>query len=168
LTFSGSGASSRCAIWSRTSPIAKRPINTVTKSTPVRKNGTPKVKRSMPHWASVPIVPRNMPTQRDTRAVDSEAWPSTATLASPNTTTAKSSTVEKVSANVANGGAKKARNKALTRPPKAEDMMARPSAYCVCPWRLRRYPSQVAGTSIGSPGMLKRMPVIDPAKTPPQ
>ena len=63
---------------------------------------------------------------------------STETLARPNTTTAKNSTVEKPSAIRAKGGAKKARKSALTRPPKAELMIASPSAYWVLPWRLRR------------------------------
>ena len=97
------------------------------------RNGTPNVKRSTPYCASVPMVPRKMPVKSEMRAAGIDDCPSTDTLASPKITTAKNSTVENPSANAAKGGAKKARNSALTRPPKAEDMMARPSAYCVLP-----------------------------------
>ncbi len=125
-------------IWSSTSPMAKSPMRTVTKSTPVLRNGMPKAKRSTPYWASVPMVPRNIPLKSETSAAAIDDWPSTETLARPKTTTEKNSTVENESAKRANGGAKKARKSALTRPPKADDMMARPRAYCVWPWRLIR------------------------------
>src|SRR5215813_3889071 len=114
------------------------------------------------------MVPRNIPVKSETSAAAIDDWPSTETLARRNTTTEKNSTVEMERAKRANGGAKKARKSALTSPPKADDMMARPSAYCVWPWRLIRYPSHVVGTFMGSPGMLKRIPVIEPPKTPPQ
>ena len=120
-------------ICSSTSPMAKRPISTVTKSTPVVRNGTPKTKRSTPYWASVPMVPRNMPAKSEISAAGSEDWFSTDTPARPKTTTEKNSTLESVRAKRANGGAKKARKSALTSPPTAEDMMARPSAYWVRP-----------------------------------
>ena len=113
--------------------MAKRPISTVTKSTPVVRNGTPKTKRSTPYWASVPMVPRNMPAKSEISAAGSEDWFSTETPARPNTTTEKNSTLESVSAKRAKGGAKKARKSALTSPPTAEDMMASPSAYWVRP-----------------------------------
>ena len=113
--------------------MAKRPISTVTKSTPVVRNGTPKTKRSTPYWASVPMVPRNMPAKSEISAAGSEDWFSTETPARPNTTTEKNSTLESVSAKRAKGGAKKARKSALTSPPTAEDMMASPSAYWVAP-----------------------------------
>src|SRR5204863_8456198 len=51
-------------------------IRTVTKSTPVLRNGIPNVKRSTPYWASVPIVPRNTPAKRETRAAGIDDWPS--------------------------------------------------------------------------------------------
>ena len=120
-------------ICSSTSPIAKRPINTVTKSTPVVRNGTPKTKRSTPYCASVPTVPRTMPAKSEISAAGSEDWLSTETPARPKTTTEKNSTLDSVSAKRAKGGAKKARKSALTRPPTAEDMMASPSAYWVRP-----------------------------------
>ena len=64
----GTRADAVDAICSSTSPMAKRPISTVTKSTPVLRKGTPKTKRSTPYWASVPMVPRNMPgEERDER-----------------------------------------------------------------------------------------------------
>ncbi len=123
---------------SSTSPMANRPMSTVTKSTPVLRNGTPSVKRSTPYCASVPIVPRKTPAKSEISVAAVDDWPSTDTLARPNTTTAKNSTVENPSANLANGGARNARNSALTRPPKADDMMASPSAYWVRPCRLSR------------------------------
>src|SRR3989442_230595 len=67
-------------IWSSTSPMAKSPMSTVTKSTPVLRNGMPKVKRSTPYWASVPMVPRNIPAKSETSAAAIEDWPSTDTL----------------------------------------------------------------------------------------
>ncbi len=103
-------------------------MRTVTKSTPVLRNGTPKAKRSTPYCCSVPMVPRNIPAKSEMSAASIEDWPSTETLASPNTTTEKNSTDEKPSAMRAKGGARKARNSALARPPTAEDMMASPSA----------------------------------------
>ena len=108
--------------------MANSPISTVTKSTPVLRNGTPKAKRSTPYCCSVPIVPRNIPAKSEMSAASIEDWPSTDTLASPKTTTEKNSTDEKPSAKRANGGAKNARKSALTSPPTAEDMMASPSA----------------------------------------
>jgi len=109
-----------------------------------------------------------MPAKSEIRAAGRETWPSTVTPARPNTTTEKNSTLESVSAKRAKGGAKKARKRALTRPPTAEDMMASPSAYWVRPCWLSGYPSQVVGTFMGSPGMLNRIPVIEPPNTPPQ
>src|SRR5262249_61014939 len=106
------------------------------------------------------MVPRNIPEKSETSAAAIDDWPSTETLARPNTTTEKNSTVEKESAKRANGGAKKARKSALTSPPKADDMMARPSADCGWPWRRSRDPSHVGGTFMGSPGMLERVPVM--------
>ena len=100
----------------------------MTKSTPVRRNGTPKVKRSTPYCVSVPMVPRNMPAKSEISAAVIDEWPSTETLARPKTTTEKNSTEEKPSANLAKGGAKRARNSALARPPTAELMMASPRA----------------------------------------
>jgi hypothetical protein len=85
----GTGADAVEASWSSTSPIAKSPISTVTKSTPVLRNGTSKTKRSTPYWASVPMVPRNIPAKSETSDADIDDWPSTDTLASPKTTTEK-------------------------------------------------------------------------------
>jgi hypothetical protein len=111
--------------------MAKRPTSTVTKATPVLRSGTSKTKRSTPYCASVPTAPRNIPAKSETSAAGMEFWPSTDTLARPKTTTAKNSAVENVRANFANGGARNAKKSALTRPPKAELMIASPRAYWV-------------------------------------
>jgi hypothetical protein len=90
------------------------------------------------------------------------------TLASPRKTTAKYSQEEKERATLANGGEATVMIRALRNPPMAEHMMAMPRALETNPFLFNWYPSQVVGTFMGSPGILNRIPVMDPPKTPPQ
>ena len=92
----------------------------------------------------------------------------TTTLARPRKTTAKYSQVEKVRATLAKSGEATVMITALRKPPMAEHMIAIPRALETKPFLFSWYPSQVVGTFMGSPGILKRIPVMDPPKTPPQ
>src|SRR4030043_213817 len=109
-----------------------------------------------------------IPMNREIKALPIDRVPMTTTLANPKKTTAKYSQEEKERAILAKGGEAKVIIKALKNPPRAEVMMAMPRALDTNPFLLSLYPSQVVGTFIGSPGILKRIPVIEPPNIPPQ
>jgi hypothetical protein len=83
-------------------------------------------------------------------------------------TRAKNSGGPNRSAKFAMTGVAAIMTRTLKIPPPIEQMMKSHRAYAARPCLARAYPSIVVGIADGSPGMPKRIDVIDPPVIPPQ
>ena len=127
--------SSRDSMFARTSPIAKMPIATTTKSIPERSSMRPNVKRDWLVKTSVPMPAIQRPTSIASSALAIERPASSTTMASPSDINPKYSGALKASASFASGGAMSIRPITPTVPAIKEAIAAMPSAGPALPLR---------------------------------
>ena len=128
-------ADSRVSILPKTSPSAKMPMATTTKSMPSSISMLPKVKREVELKRSVPMVAIHRPTSMASSALSIDLPASSTTIANPNAIKAKYSGELNESANFAKGGATSMRPSTPTVPAMNEAIAAMPSAAPALPLR---------------------------------
>ena len=145
-----------------TSPRAKSPIATTTKSMPSSSSAWPKVKREVDVKRSVPMLAIQRPTSMASSALTRDRPASRTTMASPSTISAKYSGELKESANRASGGATSIKPMTPKVPATKDAIAAMPSAAPARPRRAIAKPSRQVTTEADSPGTLSRMEVVEP------
>src|SRR6267378_3946245 len=128
LDTGSSCGSSRASRLASTSPIAKMPIATTTKSMPDRSSIRPKVKREVLVKRSVPTPAIHRPTSVASSALAIERPASSTTIERPSAISPKYSGALKASAKRASGGATSMSPSTPTVPAMKEAMAAMPSA----------------------------------------
>ena len=118
-----------------TSPTAKMPIATMTKSMPPSNSVWPKVKREVAVNRSVPMPAIHRPTSMDSKALVSESPARSTTIARPSTISAKYSGALKASESLASGGATSISRTVPMVPAMNEAMALMPRAAPARPFR---------------------------------
>ena len=118
-----------------TSPTAKIPIATITKSMPPSSSVWPKVKREVAVNKSVPIPAIHRPNVIASRALVNESPANRTTMARPSTINAKYSGELKARLSFASGGATSISKTVPMVPATKEAMALMPSAAPARPWR---------------------------------
>ncbi len=129
------GAPPRSRILASTSPMAKTPIATTTKSIPESSSMRPKVKREVWLKRSVPMPASHRPTRVASSALTIDSPASSTTIARPSAISAKYSGELKASDTRASGGAISIRPSTPTVPAMKEAIAAMPSAAPALPLR---------------------------------
>ena len=144
------------------SATPNRPMAMTTKPMPSESSGTRKVKRSVPEFTSVPIMPSRSPSTVTPIALSMAPLASTTAPTSPSAISAKYSGAWNCRPSSASGGEATAMNSVATEPAKNEPSAAIASAAPARPWRAIWWPSSVVTTDEVSPGRLTRMAVVEP------
>ncbi len=149
------------------SPTAKSPTATVTTSTPLSRCWLPKVNRGWPVRASIPISPRANPKKRLTRPRTRDD-PSRAVMAvKASTIRATYSAGPKLRATSAITGARKVNPNVAMVPATKEPMAAVARAAAPRPRLAILLPSRAVTIEADSPGVLRRIEVVEPPYMPP-
>ena len=113
---------------------ANAPIITAINSIPPCRKGRPNENLGAPSIGLMPMVANSIPSDNETNPRTGEPVPNVETVTSPRTVSEKNSTVEKLSAMSAIGGAAKISTNTLKNPPMADPMMASPRAWAPSPF----------------------------------
>ncbi len=168
-TFSCFLYPSRCpsfrplSISSKTSLMAKSPMTAGMKVIPMSRPLYPKVNRWVPEMGEVPNVAKKSPMPAPITFLRTDFPPIPEHTLSPMTAKAKYSASPNSRAMVERGRETAARQIVLKIPPSVEAKMAIPRAFPAWPLLAISCPSRMVIIAGASPGILKRMAVMEPA-----
>jgi hypothetical protein len=161
-SLKGSSASSNI------SETASSPTMAVTKLIPPRRMVESNVNLSPPVIPSVPTVAKKRPKTHERNPFSSDPPERPDTTLNPATTSAKISAGPNLSAKFAISGVATIITSTLKSPPPIEHRRNIHRAKAARPCFASAYPSIVVGTDEGSPGIPKRIDVMEPPVSPPQ
>ena len=147
--------------------MAKSATATVVTSMPSRSAGMPSVSRACPLWRSMPTRPRVRPRKRLVTPFSIESPKAADTVVKASTISAKYSAGPKERASFTTHGARRASAMVAMVPATKEPIAAVASAGPPRPARAIWLPSSAVTIEALSPGVLRRIEVVEPPYMPP-
>ena len=151
-----------------TSPSARMPTVTVTRETPSKSSGTPKVKRSVPETESMPMTENPMPSTRAMSPLSTESATTEDVATKAKSARAKNSAGPKLVDRSASAGATKTTRKQEMNPPMNAPIAAVARACGARPSLAILWPSKVEAIAEACPGVFMRMAIVESPKSPPK